>query len=79
METIENAEKIKYLQHNVDDVQQVLQACQKELSKHKHISAKRKLMIQHHRKSIFDLNEAIRRIKETAKEVQPEDEQPITL
>jgi chromosome segregation ATPase len=70
-------EQINYLQSTLNDVTKSYNQCKKELETHKKTSTKRKNMINHHRKTIWELNEAIRSIKTLAKNAQIEDVQPV--
>lgn len=74
---MEPEEKIKYLQSTLDDINKSHKQCKHDLETHKERAKHRKKMINHHRKTIWELNEAIRKIKELARDAQVDDVQPV--
>lgn len=70
-------EKIDYLENQINDIKRNYHAAKQELSEFKIISERRKNKIDNYRKTIYDLNEAIRTIKGLAKNIQPKDIQPV--
>ena len=70
-------EKINYLESQIKDVKRSYYQCKKELAEHKVISENRKNKIKGYKERLYNMNEAIRTIKEVAKQVQPTDTQPL--